>query len=1013
MRTIVWRNKPEIETLSLDDLFNNLKAYESEVKGTSSSTTNSHNVAFLSSSSTNSATRVVNTTQGFNTASSQGAADSSTSGKKILKNMEGCWHGLTKKDWGLTSPKVVCLNIPQENGHFAWVCKAPRNQDSKNKEPTRRTVPVEETTSNSLVSQCDGFGYDWSDQAEEGLTNFAFMAYSSTSSSSSTNSKVSNNSNCCSLCLECVKDLKEQNEQLVKDLRTARISVVSYKTGLESVEARLLVFKKNEYVYEEDIKLLKREIYLRDLDITELKRKLELILDSVKTGLGYNVVPPPYTGNFMPPKFNLVYPSLDDFVDVNESVSESIVKKPTVETNEPKTARKENRSLIIEEWVSDSDEENMPKDKTVVIGTRVNNYLTKAVLSAVKGNKGNVVKASACWVWIPKHKVLDHVSINNGASMSFKRFDYIDAQGRSNDIEVDALGPLDVGKIKSYLTDYEEIDRGFVALEVFTSKRSSYKKGKIPAIIVAARVLVIKPHNKTPYERFLGRKPALSFIRPFGCPVTILNTIDHLGKFDGKADEGFFVGYSTNSKSFREVDQIGFFNTDSLTKSINYKPVVAGNQSNGNAGTKACDDAGKARMETVPRKDYILLPMWPADPLFSQNSKDSPDAGFKPSGEEEKKDDEDQRNESGNPTEGKDSKVPSTEEPRINQEKDDNINITNNINVVSSTVNAARIEVNAIYSKTSIELLNDPNMPELEDIVYSDDDEDVGAKADMNNLDAFMPVSHILTARIQKDHPVEQIIGDLHSAPQTRIMIKNLEEHEEPKKVYRNKKDERGIMIKNKARLVAQGYTQEEGIDYDEFFALVSKIEAIRLFLAYVSFKDFMVYQMDVKSAFLYGKIEEEVYVCKTPGFEDPDFLDTVYKVEKALYGLHQAPSACDVKTTSTPMETQKPLLKDAGGEDIRSPKISHLHAVKRIFRYLKGQPKLGLWYPKDSPFDLVAYTDNNYVKASLDRKSTIGGCQFLGCRLISWQCKKQTVVANSTTEAEYIAASNCCGQVP
>ncbi|GKA92168.1 hypothetical protein Tco_0814093 [Tanacetum coccineum] len=221
------------------------------------------------------------------------------------------------------------------------------------------------------------------------------MSYSSTNSSSSTNSEISNESNCCSSCLECVKDLKEQNEQLVKDLRTTRISVCShYKTGLESVEARLLVFKKNESVYEEDIKLLKREIYLRDLDITELKRKLELatkekdevqltvqkfenssknlsklldrqIMDKCKIGLGYNAVPPPYTGNFMPPKSDLVYPSLDDFVEVNESVSESIVEKPTVETNEPKTARKENGAPIIEDWVSDSDEENVPKVKTV------------------------------------------------------------------------------------------------------------------------------------------------------------------------------------------------------------------------------------------------------------------------------------------------------------------------------------------------------------------------------------------------------------------------------------------------------------------------------------------------------------------------------------------------------------------------------------------------------------------------------------------------------------------------
>ncbi|GJU15663.1 uncharacterized mitochondrial protein-like protein [Tanacetum coccineum] len=274
---------------------------------------------------------------------------------------------------------------------------------------------------------------------------------------------------------------------------------------------------------------------------------------------------------------------------------------------------------------------------------------------------------------------------------------------------------------------------------------------------------------------------------------------------------------------------------------------------------------------------------------------------------------------------------------------------------------------------------------------------------------------------------------------------------------------------------------------------------------------------MDVKSAFFSIEIKNEAYICQPPGFEDPDFPDRVYKVEKALYGLHQAPRAwyetlstylldngfqrgkidktlfikrhkggifassmgeltfflglqvqqkkdgifisqdkyvaeilkkfgfTEVKTASTPMETQKPLLKDEDGEEVDvhmyrlmigslmyltssrpdimfavcayaryqvNPKVSHLHAVKRIFRYLKGQPKLGLWYPKDSPFDLVAYTDSDYARASLDRKSTTGGCQFLGCRLISWQCKKQIVVANSTTEAKYVAASSCYGQV-
>ncbi|GJZ67536.1 putative ribonuclease H-like domain-containing protein [Tanacetum coccineum] len=267
-------------------------------------------------------------------------------------------------------------------------------------------------------------------------------------------------------------------------------------------------------------------------------------------------------------------------------------------------------------------------------------------------------------------------------------------------------------------------------------------------------------------------------------------------------------------------------------------------------------------------------------------------------------------------------------------------------------------------------------------------------------------------------------------------MIKSRKRAIGTKWVYRNKKDERGIVVRNKARLVAQGYTQEEGIYYDEVFAPVARIEAIRGSLVF--------------------------YVGQPHGFEDPEFPDRVYKVEKALYGLHQAPRAwkemctefeklmhkkfqmssmgeltfflglqvtqkddgifisqdkyvdeilkkfgfSTIKTSSTPMETSKPLMKDENVEDVDI----HLYRsmIGSLMYLTSSRPDIIFAYPKDSPFDLEAYTDSDYAGASLDRKSTAGGYQFLGSRLISWQCKQQTMVANSTTKAEYVAASNC-----
>ncbi|GKA63403.1 ribonuclease H-like domain-containing protein [Tanacetum coccineum] len=509
----MWRNKHEIDTLSLDDLYNNLKIYEPEVKGTSSSSTNTQNVAFVSSNSTNNTNGAVNIAHGVTTAGTQATAINSTTinnlsdavicaffakemdlrwqmamltmrAKRFLKNTRRKFFVNGTETIGFDKSKVECYNC-HKRGHFARECRAPRNQENKNMENTRRVVPVETTTSNALVS-CDGSGYDWSDQAEEGPTNFALMAYSSTSS----NSEVSTDSNCSSSCLENVKILKEQNEQLLKDLRTSKLNAIAYKTGLEYVEARLLVYKKNESVYEEDIKVLKQEFTSEPIVIKHVVKNSEVKASEAK----------------------------------------------------PKAVRKNNGALIIEDWVSDNEEDDVPQSKfekkifkpsfakiefvkpkgktaretfkqveqlrqnthtprgnqrnwnnmmsqrlgsnfemfnkacyvcgsfdhlqrvNTVKNKNVNAARPKAVVNDVKGNNVNAVKASACWVWKPKTKI----QVSDGLGPQKKLIFLSNVKGNLQ-MDLQDQGVIDSGCSRhmtgnmSYLTDYEEIDGGYVA----------------------------------------------------------------------------------------------------------------------------------------------------------------------------------------------------------------------------------------------------------------------------------------------------------------------------------------------------------------------------------------------------------------------------------------------------------------------------------------------------------------------------------------------------------------------
>ncbi|GJZ77478.1 putative ribonuclease H-like domain-containing protein [Tanacetum coccineum] len=509
------------------------------------------------------------------------------------------------------------------------------------------------------------------------------------------------------------------------------------------------------------------------------------------------------------------------------------------------------------------------------------------------------------------------------------------------------------------------------------------------ACYIFNRVRVTKPQNKTPYELLFGHKPIISYIRPFGCHVTILDTLSVLGKFDGKSDEGFLVGYSLNSKAYRvynlvtkrvEVNlHVNFLEDKPNVKGVG-NPHAGASEVTNNAGTlqTSYSNASEEKDEDV---ELIVVPSAKASSTATSE---------------------------GNPKilafrrELKEIAL-----KHLGKVSENNSTNTPLVNTGSESVNTGRFNP------------DDSPMPELE--IFHKSETGIFDEASYDEEGVITDFNNLLTEIKEEPKKISNALQDDSwvQAMQEELLQFKLQQ------VYRNKRDKRGVVVRNKARLVAQGYTQEE------------------------------VYQMDVKSAFLYGTIDEEVYVSQPPGFVDPNHPKTVYKVVKAVYGLHHAPRAlwisilallrkswvnefealmktdiqmssrvnscssldmqvkqktdgifisqdkyvadmlkkfdlASVKTTITPMETKMALTKDEEADEV------DVHLYRSMI---------------ESSFDLEAFSDSDYTRANLDRKSITGGCQFLGSRLISWQCKKQTIVATSTTEAEYVAAASCCGQ--
>ncbi|GJV93102.1 putative ribonuclease H-like domain-containing protein, partial [Tanacetum coccineum] len=1171
------RGQPGLDELEFDDLYNNLKVYEHELKGVSNSS--SQNIAFLSteikgSTLKQSTADPENIPKGYTQAASskvqtapncashsdeiicsffaqQASMPTTHDDEDLLQIDEDAMEEIDirwqvamitarirkfmrktgrpidlKPKNGITfdKSKIECFNC-QKLGHFARECRFAKYQENRANGRQKKVVAIEDSNSKAFGATDNNEEIDWTKEFDAEPVTFAMMALTELEGDDWSmeidaehvhfgqdglgDFDWSNKADDTPVSLA----LMATNSEMEYDLKLRDFKLEEKQKELDQVLKERDDFKvklekwTNAAVLQNEV--LNKQRYLSDKSCIGFgvessgsnesdnssgnTNSTESLYPNFQKAKGFHAVPPP-TGTVIPPRANVSFTGIDEL-----AIRNKVVNQENTKSSQPEIDR---NKVIIEDWVDSDDEETALNFSEIQKKTVLNSENSETSFENRSPNSQNSVGQGSrkkglghkggktCFVkkesTVGSQAVLpQNVSVKGNAMIKptqtwRPKGAYLESVKRENDLKHSSNLRQSEEDLKDYAIIYsgeESRERNHHDLMHNYEKVSHVDELKFNLLSVSQ--ICDKKHNLEGIDRPQDFMPSVSL------PSKVFTFMrKHSTKFSCKITP--------------------------LTPSMNYIPVRKENYADSKEQGITCDDS-----EELDDQQFIVHTTQPIPPEESTAAKE-----VKLSSKDQVLHDELvslMHQESLAKTHNDDQRIAFEEEKR-------RISIAKGKEQVDSTFTLSTANTPS-QSTGNTPTDSDDDIPK--DGIFSTNyfDAEEGGVADYNNMDPTIDVPSTPTLRIHKIHPQSQIIRTMlpydqrnartyfkwytFSYDNTLDSIYVRSSHSigsggrteyKSSFYFRNKRDERGSIIKNKARLVAQGYRQEEGVDYDEVFAPVARIEAIRLFLAFASFMGFIVYQMDVKSAFLYGNITEEVYVKQPPGFEDPAHPNKVYRVVKALYGLHQAPRAwyerlstfllkhgyreamiktlfikkdireypvgtvnvdefkkssmvnslllgsvqqyqCGIflsqdkyvkdilnkfdfrtiKPASTPIEAHKSLGKDEEGEDVDvhlyrsmigclmyltasrpdimfavclcarfqvTPKVSHLHAVKRIFRYLKHQPNLGLWYPKDSPFHLEAFSDSDYAGDNHDRRSTSGGCQ----------CKKQTIVAISVT---------------